>query len=83
MVVEGDGTEPLRRNKVAVGTPAQGKTKGKSWEGGSAVSSRNWDVLQSQTEVLERTRWSPEVGTWKQPGKAERTGDSRQGSSRH
>ena len=38
VVVEGDGTEPLRRNKVAVGTPAQGK----SWEGGSAVSSRNW-----------------------------------------
>ena len=41
VVVEGDGTEPLRRNKVAVGTPAQGKTKGKSWEGGSAVRSRN------------------------------------------
>ena len=42
VVVEGDGTEPLRRNKVAVGTPAQGKTKGKSWEVGSAVSSRTW-----------------------------------------
>ena len=42
VVVEGDGTEPPRRNKVAVGTPAQGKTKGKSWEGESAVSSRNW-----------------------------------------
>ena len=57
--------------------------RGRHREGGSAVSSRNWDVLQSQTEVLERARWSLEVGTWKQPGKAERTGDSRQGSSRH
>ena len=72
-MVEGDGTEPLRRNKVAVGTPAQGKKKGEELGGGICSEQQKLGMsfrarLRFWKEQGGARRWVPGSSQGKQRG---------------